>query len=87
MRTMNAASLVNYDQIKSHLPKVKDQIKAIIESNPGINSHEISLKLNKPTHTFSGRLTDLKNDNLIESIGLVKVGKTSFNQWKLKSIN
>ncbi len=85
-RRMAETSLEAYEYLKANnklKPTQKEVLKALLELGTA-TSKRIAKKLHKPLHAISGRITELKDMGLVEVIGKVKEGRTSFSLLKAK---
>jgi len=76
-------SLEAYAELNDSGRLNEDQWKVLlyIERYGPITSRDLELKLGKPVHCFSGRITELKAKGLIRSAGRVKIEGSSMNAW------
>lgn len=63
----------------------KEQILDVLKKHPGKTSIWIADYLKTDLHKISGRFTQLKSEGKIVSIGDVKIGKTNFQQFVIKT--
>lgn len=71
----NASSAAAYESSKAQHASDRERIYALIESSPaGLTSKEIGRLLQKEIHTFSGRLTQLKQTWRIVGTGVTREG-------------
>jgi predicted HTH transcriptional regulator len=65
-------SLQAYQQKKQHgtLTSDREKVKELVQKLGPISSKELQMWMNKPKHTFSGRLTELENQGLIQVTGV-----------------
>ena len=62
---MKGTSIIAYRKILETLPFRQRQVLQAIKSKPGITIREISKRINRPEHTFSGRCSELERKGLI----------------------
>ena len=87
-RRMADTSLEAYEYLKENnklKPMQKKVLKTLLELGTA-TSDVIAKKLQRPLHAISGRITELKDMGLIEVIGKVRKGKTSYSLLKAKGV-
>jgi predicted HTH transcriptional regulator len=69
--TVQETSLAAFQRKKRNgtLQSDKEKVKYLIQQHGPITSIELQMWMQKPKHTFSGRITDLKEDNEIQVVG------------------
>jgi hypothetical protein len=83
--TVQETSLAAFQQKMENgtLETDRQRVKYLIQKHGPITSIELQMWMQKPKHTFSGRITDLKDDNEIEVVG-VKNGHEQYQISKQK---
>jgi predicted HTH transcriptional regulator len=69
--TVQETSLAAFQRKKRNgtLETDRQRVKYLIKEHGPITSIELQMWMQKPKHTFSGRITDLKEDNEIQVVG------------------
>jgi len=57
----------------------RQRVKYLIKEHGPITQVELQMWMQKPKHTFSGRITDLKDNNEIQVVGI----KNGHQQYKI----
>ncbi len=81
---VHANSHQAYEVSKVVAPTRKEQILKVINKYPGKTSMWIASYLKIELHKISGRFTQLRDAGIIVSIGDLKIGKTTFQQYVIK---
>lgn len=76
-RRQKETSKKAFRSILEDLTPREAQIYKVVKANPGITIREISVKIKRPAHTFSGRCTALEYDKKVFKVIGVKYYKDS----------
>jgi hypothetical protein len=83
MRTMHPNSLTANTIAEPTKVSVKKQILGHLKTFGALTLQDFHLKMGKPVHKISGRLTELKREGKIEEVGNRKIGDTDFTVYDL----
>lgn len=86
----NQASVEAFERAKPHASRTREAIKDFIWAHRGVTSEDVQAHLRKmlphadnwPPNAFSGRLTELKRDELIDVLPALRGGRQVFVKYE-----